>query len=152
LLFLNYDVAEEAVKQILLKSDISQVLQNVVEYLYKRFDTYSWVGIYFVEGEYLVLGPWKGRQATEHMKISIGDGVCGSAAQSGKTEVVADVSKDARYLACFVSTRSEIVVPIKKKGVVVGEIDIDSDVSNAFSESDVVFLEKVADMLGEHIC
>ncbi|MCK5458503.1 MAG: GAF domain-containing protein, partial [Thermoplasmatales archaeon] len=97
-------------------------------------------------------GPWKGRQATEHTKISIGDGVCGSAAQSGKTEVVADVSKDTRYLACFVSTRSEIVVPIKKKGVVAGEIDIDSDVSNAFSESDVVFLEKVADMLGEHIC
>jgi len=152
LLFLDYDAAEEAVKQILLKSDVSQVLQNVVDYLYKRFDSYSWVGIYLVEGEYLVLGPWKGRQATEHTKISIGDGVCGSAAQSGKTEVVADVSKDARYLACFVSTRSEIVVPIKKKGVVAGEIDIDSDVSNAFSESDVVFLEKVADMLGEHIC
>jgi len=149
---LNYDVAEEAVKQILLKSDVSQVLQNVVEYLYKRFDAYSWVGIYLVEGEYLVLGPWKGRQATEHTKISIGDGVCGSAAQSGKTEVVADVSKDHRYLACFVSTRSEIVVPIKKKGVVVGEIDIDSDVSNAFNEPDVVFLEKVADMLGKHIC
>lgn len=149
---MNYDVAEEAVKQILLKSDVSQVLQNVVEYLYKRFDAYSWVGIYLVEGEYLVLGPWKGRQATEHTKISIGDGVCGSAAQSGKTEVVADVSKDHRYLACFVSTRSEIVVPIKKKGVVVGEIDIDSDVSNAFNEPDVVFLEKVADMLGKHIC
>jgi len=71
------------------------------------------------------------------------------AAQSGKTEVVADVSKDGRYLACFVSTRSEIVVPIKKKGVVVGEIDIDSDVPDAFSESDVVFLEKVAGMLGK---
>ncbi len=149
---MDYDAAEEAVKQILLKSDVSQVLQNVVDYLYKRFGSYSWVGIYLVEGEYLVLGPWKGRQATEHTKISIGDGVCGSAAQSGKTEVVADVSKDTRYLACFVSTRSEIVVPIKKKGVVAGEIDIDSDVSNAFSESDVVFLEKVADMLGEHIC
>ena len=149
---MDYDAAEEAVKQILLKSEVSQVLQNVVDYLYKRFDSYSWVGIYLVEGAYLVLGPWKGRQATEHTKISIGDGVCGSAAQSGKTEVVADVSKDTRYLACFVSTRSEIVVPIKKKGVVAGEIDIDSDVSNAFSESDVVFLEKVADMLGEHIC
>ena len=146
---MDYDAAEEAVKQILLKSDVSQVLQNVVEYLYKRFDAYSWVGIYLVEGEYLVLGPWKGRQATEHTKISIGDGVCGSAAQSGKTEVVADVSKDGRYLACFVSTRSEIVVPIKKKGVVVGEIDIDSDVPDAFSESDVVFLEKVAGMLGK---
>lgn len=149
---MDYDAAEEAVKQILLKSDVSQVLQNVVDYLYKRFDSYSWVGIYLVEGEYLVLGPWKGRQATEHTKISIGDGVCGSAAQSGKTEVVADVSKDHRYLACFVSTRSEIVVPIKKKGVVVGEIDIDSDASNAFNEPDVVFLEKVADMLGKHIC
>ena len=146
---MDYDVAEEAVKQILLKNNVSQVLQNVVAYLYKRFDAYSWVGIYFVKGEYLVLGPWRGKQATEHTKISIGDGVCGSAVQSGKTEVVDDVSKYGRYLACFVSTRSEIVVPIKKKGVVVGEIDIDSDVSDAFSESDVVFLEKVAGMLGK---
>jgi len=149
---LDYDVAEEVVKQILLKSDFSQGLQNVVDYLYKHFNSYSWVGIYLVEGRHLVLGPWMGAQATEHTKISIGEGVCGSAAQSGKTEVIDDVSKDGRYLACFVSTRSEIVVPIKKNGAVVGEIDIDSDISDAFSQSDVVFLEKVADMLGEHIC
>ena len=151
-MFLDYDVAEEPVKQILFKSDVSQVLQNVVDYFYKYFDKYSWVGIYLVEGKYLVLGPWNGEQATEHTKIPIGKGICGSAAQSGKTEVVADVSKDDRYLACFVSTRSEIVVPIKKSGVVVGEIDIDSDVVDAFDRMDVVFLEKVADMLGEHIC
>lgn len=151
-MFLDYDVAEKTVNQILFKSDVSKVLQNVVDYLYKYFDKYSWVGIYLVEGKYLVLGPWNGEQATEHRKIPIGKGVCGSAAQSGKTEVVADVSKDDRYLACFVSTRSEIVVPIKKSGVVVGEIDIDSDVSDAFDKSDVVFLEKIADMLGEHIC
>ena len=149
---MDYDVAEETVKQILFKSDVSQVLQNVVDYLYKYFDKYSWVGIYLVEGKYLVLGPWNGEQATEHTKIPVGKGVCGSAAQSGKTEVVADVSKDDRYLACFVSTRSEIVVPIKKNGVVAGEIDIDSDVSDVFDKSDVVFLEKIADMLGEHIC
>ena len=151
-MFLDYNVAEETVKQILFKSDVSQVLQNVVDYLYKYFDKYSWVGIYLVEGKYLVLGPWNGEQATEHTKIPVGKGICGSAAQSGKTEVVADVSKDDRYLACFVSTRSEIVVPIKKSGVVVGEIDIDSGVSDAFDKSDVVFLEKIADMLGEHIC
>ena len=149
---MDYDVAEETVKQILFKSDAADVLQNVVDYLYKYFDKYSWVGIYLVEGKYLVLGPWNGEQATEHTKIPVGKGVCGSAAQSGKTEVVADVSKDDRYLACFVSTRSEIVVPIKKSGVVVGEIDIDSGVSDAFDKSDVVFLEKIADMLGEHIC
>ena len=149
---MDYDVAEETVKQILFKSDAADVLQNVVDYLYKYFDKYSWVGIYLVEGKYLVLGPWNGEQATEHTKIPVGKGVCGSAAQSGKTEVVADVSKDDRYLACFVSTRSEIVVPIKKSGVVVGEIDIDSGVSDAFDKSDVVFLEKIADMLDEHIC
>lgn len=149
---MDYDVAEETVKQIIFKSDVSQFLQNVVDYLYKYFDKYSWVGIYIVKGDSLILGPWNGEQATEHTKIPIGKGVCGSAAQSGKTEVVADVSKDGRYLACFVSTRSEIVVPIKKNGVVVGEIDVDSDVSDAFDKSDVVFLEKITDMLGKHIC
>jgi len=150
--FLDYNVAEETVKQILFKSDAADVLQNVVDYLYKYFDKYSWVGIYLVEGKYLVLGPWNGEQATEHTKIPIGKGVCGSAAQSGKTEVVADVSKDGRYLVCFVSTRSEIAVPIKKEDVVVGEIDIDSDIPDAFDKKDAVFLEKIADMLGKHIC
>ena len=148
---MDYNVAEETVNQILFKSDVSQVLQNVVDYLYKYFDKYSWVGIYFVEGKYLVLGPWNGEQATEHTKIPVGKGVCGSAAQSGKTEVVADVFKDDRYLACFVSTRSEIVVPIKKDGIVVGEIDIDSDTPSAFDNSDAVFLEKVADMISNII-
>lgn len=151
-MFLDYNVAEETVKQILFKSDAADVLQNVVDYLYKYFDKYSWVGIYLVEGKYLVLGPWNGEQATEHTKIPIGKGVCGSAAQSGKTEVVADVSKDGRYLVCFVSTRSEIAVPIKKEDVVVGEIDIDSDIPDAFDKKDAVFLEKIADMLGKHIC
>ncbi len=149
---MNYVVAEEAVKQIICKSDDSSVLQNVVDYLYKHFDAYNWVGIYIVEGEYLILGPWNGKQATEHTKISIGEGICGSAAKAGKTEVVSDVSKDRRYLSCFVSTRSEIVVPIMKDGNVVGEIDIDSDISKAFYKSDVEFLEKVADMLPKHIC
>jgi len=57
---------------------------------------------------------------------------------------VSDVNKDDRYLSCFVSTRSEIVVPIKKKGEVIGEIDIDSDVPNAFNNKDAIFLEKIA--------
>ena len=149
---MDYNVAEEAIKQILLESGASEVLQNVVDYLYKHFNYYSWVGIYLVEVEHLVLGPWKGKQATEHTRIPIGEGVCGSAAQSGETEVVADVSKDGRYLACFVSTRSEIVVPIKKDENIAGEIDIDSDVPDAFNKEDVIFLEKIADMLSKHIC
>ena len=79
-----------------------------------------------------MLGPWKGPQATEHVRIPIGEGICGAAAASGVTEVVDDVNADDRYLACFVSTRSEIVVPIAYEGRVVGEIDIDSDEPAAF--------------------
>ena len=149
---MDYIVAEQNISDIISKSSSKQVLQHVVDFLYERFDTYNWVGIYIVKGDHLLLGPWQGLQATEHTKISIGDGVCGSAVQSGKTEVIDDVSKDGRYLACFVSTRSEIVVPIKKDGKIVGEIDIDSDMPGAFTKDDSLFLEKIADMLGEHIC
>ena len=149
---MDFTIAENKIKDIISNKQFPDVLQDVVDYLYKHCDDYNWVGIYIVEGEYLILGPWSGKHATEHTKIPIGRGVCGSAAQSGKTEVIPDVSADKRYLSCFVSTRSEIVVPIKKDGIVVGEIDIDSDVSKAFYESDVKFLEKVADMLSQHIC
>ena len=120
------------------------VLQQVVDVLHDDFENYSWVGIYLVEGNDLVLGPWKGPQATEHVRIPVGQGVCGAAAASGETEIVDDVNADPRYLACFPSTRSEIVVPIAHEGRVVGEIDIDSDRPAAFGEDDSAFLERVA--------
>jgi L-methionine (R)-S-oxide reductase len=150
-IFLKYRIAEQKIKGIITKNKSTTILQDVVDVLYESFEKYSWVGIYLVEGDVLVLGPWKGKQATEHIKIPIGKGVCGSAAQNGKTEVVDEVSKDTRYLSCFLSTRSEIVVPIKKKNTVIGEIDIDSDVLAAFDKNDAVFLEKIADMLRQHI-
>jgi L-methionine (R)-S-oxide reductase len=148
----NYKDAEVAI-DTLLSSETSTVsiLQRVVDLLYERFEHYSWVGIYFVKGNNLILGPWRGNAATEHTTIPIGTGVCGAAAATGKTELVHDVSKDTRYLACFFSTRSEIVVPIKRKGMVVGEIDIDSDVPAAFNENDVRFLERIAVNLSEQI-
>jgi len=152
MIVLDFTLAEKNIGNIISKSSSKQVLQHVVDFLYERFDSYNWVGIYIVKDDHLILDSWQGLQATEHTKIPVGLGICGSAAQSGKTEVVVDVSKDGRYLACFVSTRSEIVVPIKKDGVVVGEIDIDSDMPGAFTKDDSLFLEKVADMLNKHIC
>ncbi|MGB2874166.1 MAG: GAF domain-containing protein, partial [Gaiellaceae bacterium] len=120
--------AVEAVERLLDRGgDADDVLRGVVELLHDGFDRYSWVGIYLVEGEELVLGPWKGPEATPHVRIPVGQGICGAAAASGQTEVVDDVNADSRYLACFPSTRSEIVVPITYQGRVVGEIDIDSD-------------------------
>ena len=149
--FLDYLNAERTMKKLLLNEPKSIAFQKIVDFLYDSFEKYSWVGIYFLKGNELVLGPWRGKQATEHTTILLGTGICGAAAKTGTTELVDDVSKDRRYLSCFLSTLSEIVVPIKKMNVVVGEIDIDSDRPAAFNKNDVIFLEKVADMLGQHI-
>jgi L-methionine (R)-S-oxide reductase len=126
------------------EEDSDAIVRGAVEAIHGGLDIYSWVGIYFVEGEELVLGPWKGPSATEHVRIPIGQGVCGAAAASGVTEVVDDVNADARYLACFPSTRSEIVVPVLYEGSVVAEIDVDSDTPGAFGDADRAFLERVA--------
>jgi L-methionine (R)-S-oxide reductase len=136
--------ALEAIDRILNRGgQADEVLQAAVDVLHDRFDDYSWVGIYLVEGDDLVLGPWKGPQATDHVRIPVGQGICGAAAATGQTEVVDDVNADERYLACFPSTRSEIVVPIAYEGRVVGEIDIDSDRPAAFGQDDRAFLERL---------
>jgi GAF domain-containing protein len=110
---------------------------------------YSWVGIYVVEGDWLVLKAWDGPRATEHVRIRVGEGVCGSAAKTGRIENVPDVSRDERYIACFPETRSEIVVPIKVRGKVVAEIDIDSDEPAAFGERDEKLLRRLAEALAD---
>jgi len=148
---MDYVVAEKKIKEIVDVNKSFSVLQSIVDFLYNNFDLYSWVGIYILRDDMLVLGPWRGEQATEHTEIPVGRGVCGSAAKSGKTEIVPDVSVDKRYLSCFVSTKSEIVVPIKKDDLVVGEIDIDSDAIDAFSKKDAVFLERIASILSAFI-
>ena len=147
----DFSGALEAVDRVLNReSEADEVLRQTVEILHDRFEHYSWVGIYFVEGDDLVLGPWKGPEATDHVSIPVGQGVCGAAAASGVTEVVDDVNVDDRYLACFASTRSEIVVPIAYEGRVVGEIDIDSDQPAAFGADDRAFLERVALLISSH--
>jgi L-methionine (R)-S-oxide reductase len=147
----TYRGALAAVDRILNReTEADDVLRRTVEVLHDRVEHYSWVGIYLVEGDDLVLGPWKGPQATEHVRIPVGQGICGAAAASGVTEIVDDVNADDRYLACFASTRSEIVVPIAYEGRVVGEIDIDSDVPAAFGPEDRRFLERVALLISPH--
>jgi len=118
--------------------------EAIVKFLNNMVPSYTWVGIYKVDGMDLVLDAWSGPAATEHTRIPIDRGVCGFAAKAGRTEIVSDVSKDPRYLQCFLSTKSEIVVPIANEGAVVGEIDIDGDMLDAFSSLDREFLEAVA--------
>ena len=143
--------ALDAIEQVVAgEPDSDEVLRRVVDLLHDRVSHYSWVGIYFVEGDQLALGPWRGPAATEHVRIPIGQGVCGAAAASGVTEIVDDVNADPRYLACFLSTRSEIVVPISYEDIVVAEIDIDSDVPAAFGDDDRALLERVAKLISPH--
>jgi GAF domain-containing protein len=123
----------------------------VVSHLRESFNHYNWVGIYMIDGDDLVLGAWDGPEATEHIKIPIGQGICGLAAREKRTIIVDDVKADSRYLACFPETRSEIVVPIFSADGqdVIGQIDIDSDTPAAFGEDDELFLVDIARLLAE---
>ncbi len=146
-----YRGALAAIERIMNReADSDAIVRLTVEVLHDHLDTYSWVGIYFVEEGELALGPWKGPHATDHVRIPIGEGVCGAAASSGVTEIVDDVAADPRYLACFPSTRSEIVVPVTYEGTVVAEIDVDSDMPAAFGAADREFLERVATVISPH--
>ena len=144
-------LSREQAKRLLLEVDSAvggatgkQAREAIVKLLNSAVPTYTWVGIYAVEGKDLVLDAWSGPAATEHTRIPIGKGVCGFAAKAGKTEIVSDVSKDPRYLQCFLSTKSEIVVPVIGQDEVLGEIDVDGDQLDAFSSLDREFLEAVA--------
>jgi L-methionine (R)-S-oxide reductase len=147
----RYRGALEALERILNReAESDEIVRQTVDLLLDRFDHYSWVGIYFVEGDELSLGPWRGPQATEHVRIPIGQGVCGAAVANGRTEIVDDVNADSRYLACFPQTRSEIVVPIRYRDMIVAEIDVDSDSPAAFGDADRAFLERVALLISPH--
>jgi L-methionine (R)-S-oxide reductase len=122
-------------------------LAEACRFLRASFPAYGWVGVYRVDGRELVLAAYDGDQATEHVRIPIDQGLCGRAARDGVTVVVDDVRTSSEYLACFLSTRSEIVVPIRAGATVVGEIDIDSDRPAAFDASDRRLLEDVASRL-----
>ncbi len=122
-------------------------LQEVCRFLRAEFAHYPWVGIYRVVGTELWLAAWDGAEATEHTRIPIARGICGQAVREERTVIVDDVRAAPDYLACFLSTRSEIVVPIRDNGRVVGEIDIDGTAVKAFDATDRAFLERVAERL-----
>ena len=124
-------------------------LRSVVRILSEGTRRFTWTGIYLLEKETLVLHNQIGLP-TPHKRIPIGEGICGLAARERKTVVVPDVGKDPRYLACSPKTRSEIVVPIfSKDGELAGEIDVDSDLPDAFDEEDRRLLEEAARLVGE---
>ena len=144
---LNRERAKELLAEVDLlvsRGQTPAALRKSVAQLLNMEPTYNWVGIYLLKGSELKLDAWSGPAPTTHTSIPVGKGICGFGAKTGRTEIVSDVSKDPRYLQCFASTKSEIVVPILHEGKVVAEIDVDGDIVNAYSTVDREFLEALA--------
>ena len=135
-----------AVREAAEDSTLEQLCSRTVALLKESSKTYDWVGIYYVCGRNLNLGPYLGAP-TEHERIPIGEGICGAAAAEGATIVVPDVTADSRYIACSIETKSEIVVPVQRGGMAFAEIDIDSHTANAFNDKDRKMLEEIAEIL-----
>ena len=147
---IDIDVELQICQAIVEADGAVTAMDRAVSMLKDAIPTYSWVGIYLLDGEELVLGPFLGKPSP-HTRIPLGQGICGAAATSAQTIIVDDVNADPRYLACSIETRSEIVVPIIHEGRVLGEIDIDSDTPAAFGPADRDLLESVANQLATRL-
>ncbi len=134
-------LAAQARGLLSIESDVIANAANLSALLFMELEQVNWVGFYFLQGEELVLGPFQGKPAC--VRIPLGQGVCGTAAQSRQTRRVVDVEQFAGHIACDTASRSELVVPLIFKGDLLGVLDIDSPVVDRFSESDQVMLEEV---------
>ena len=123
---------------------VDERLLQICELLEKHIDYYNWVGFYFRNGnkEELIIGPYVG-EPTDHTVIPFGKGICGQVAISNQNFVVPDVSAQNNYIACSITVKAEIVVPIFVDGKNIGQIDIDSNTPDPFTEADERFLEFV---------
>lgn len=126
-------------------------LQAVCDVLRSEVADYHWVGYYLVDADadsQLILGPFSGKP-TEHTRIDFGEGICGQAASSMEVFVVDDVNAESNYLSCSPDVRSEFVAPVINRGRFVGELDLDSHTTAAFSQKDSELLKWVAEVTAE---
>jgi len=135
-----------SVKSIVSNPDLSidDKLMNICKLLETNIEYYNWVGFYFKNGEKdeLKLGPYVG-EPTDHTIIPFGKGICGQVAVSNQNFVVPDVAAQDNYIACSITVKAEIVIPIFVNNENVGQIDIDSNTPDPFTEADERFLEFV---------
>lgn len=147
---MNFEALKPQVTSILnnSESDTDSKLLSVCELLEANIDYYNWVGFYFKNGDKdeLKLGPYVGAP-TDHVIIPFGKGICGQVAVSNQNFVVPDVHAQDNYIACSISVKAEIVIPIFVDGENIGQIDIDSDTADPFTEADERFLEFVCESI-----
>lgn len=135
------------------ETDVIANAANLSALLHMELERINWVGFYFIQGhgqdQELVLGPFQGKPAC--VRIPLGRGVCGKAAESRQTLRVADVEQFSDHIACDAASRSELVIPLVRNGELLGVLDIDSPVTDRFSATDQETLEEVARVYLESI-
>lgn len=143
---MNLNVLKPEINDIVLSPNISpdEKLKLLCELLQEKVPYYHWVGFYFANEAHrtLHLKAFAG-EPTEHTVIPFGKGICGQVAESNANFVVPDVKAQDNYIACSLTVKSEIVIPLFKDGKNIGQIDIDSHTLDPFTEKDEQFLEWV---------
>jgi GAF domain-containing protein len=131
------------------ESDTVANMANVAALIWQFLPELKWAGFYRAIGSELVLGPFCGKPAC--IRIPLGQGVCGTAAASGESQLVADVNTFPGHIACDAASRSELVVPVKRDGQVIGLIDLDAPREGRFDAADQAGVEALARILADRI-
>lgn len=142
-------LADQAAAMIETESHYVAALSNLSALIYESMDRLNWAGFYMMDKGSLLVGPFQGRPAC--IRIEIGKGVCGTAVKEKKIQRVADVHAFPGHIACEAASRSEIVLPIRSGGRIVGVLDIDSPEPERFSEEDEKGLALLADLIGRAV-
>lgn len=135
----------------LIEDEPSQLanLANASALLQQFLSDINWVGFYLLDGEELVLGPFQGKPACTRIKV--GRGVCGTAVSRGEAVLVADVHQFPGHIACDSASNSELVIPLKRAGAVIGVLDIDSPQFSRFDETDLATLTAFVNILEKYL-
>ena len=151
---MTFETLKPEIKSIVSNTNFTtdERLLKICELLEANIDYYNWVGFYFKNGDKneLKLGPYVG-EPTDHTIIPFGKGICGQVAVSNENFVVPDVSAQDNYIACSIAVKAEIVIPIFVNGENIGQIDIDSNTPDPFTEADERFLEFVCEEVAKII-
>jgi L-methionine (R)-S-oxide reductase len=139
------DIQQQAAGLTHGETDLIANMANISALLWMYLEDINWAGFYLLKGEELVLGPFQGKPAC--IRIPLGKGVCGTAAASGKTQLVEDVHQFAGHIACDAASNSEIVLPIFKNNELIAVLDIDSPLLARFDQNDVHGLQGVVEII-----
>ncbi|MCU5746118.1 GAF domain-containing protein [Staphylococcus sp. SQ8-PEA] len=131
----NYRALNQQLNALLEgENHLIAILSNSSALINEHLNQINWVGFYLIENNELILGPFQGRPACVHIKI--GSGVCGMAVKEKQIQRVADVTQFKGHIACDVNSKSEIVLPVRKNGEIIGVLDIDAPITDRFTQTD----------------